>query len=184
MAFSGNLTDNGGSMRVTRRGIGVLAALLGGLCGPVAAQVGQELGVWRPTNARVQQLFGTTWQNLGLGIGPVRVPEKKGGWMPDFQLVVASNLGNRLTMAPVGYSWRKALSDGDRRGYFGITPQAVFVRTEGENLPDAWRTVGGISVLVGQGFGNRFYVEGGYSAVGRVRDLNLSGWNLAAGFRF
>ncbi len=164
--------------------VGALSALLGGLCGQASAQVGPEYGVWRPTDARVKQLFGDTWQNLGLGLGPVRVPEKKASWTPDFQIIGARLGQNRLTLVPVGYSWRRAISGSGNRGYFGITPEIVIARTEGPNLPTGWRTVGGLSVLVGQGLGEKFYIEGGYNAVGRVRNLNFSGWNLAAGFRF
>jgi len=175
-------------MSETIRCMGVLAALLGGLCGTVAAQkigkIGPEFGVWRPTNTRVKQLFGDTWQNLGLGLGPVRVPSEKGSWAPDFQLVIARHMGNRLTLAPIGYSWRKALSGGSTRSYFGVTPQVVLVRTEGPELPNAWRGTQGVSLVVGQGFGDRLYIEGGYSFLSKVRGLNFSGWNLSAGLRF
>lgn len=175
-------------MKETIRCIGVLAALCGGLCGPVAAQkigkIGPEFGVWRPTNTRVRQLFGNTWQNLGLGLGPVRVPSEHGDWAPDFQLVIAKNMGNRLTLAPIGYSWRRALSSGSTRSYFGVTPQLVVVRTEGPGLPNAWRTTQGVSLVVGQGFSDRFYLEGGYSFLSKVKGFNFSGWNLGAGLRF
>jgi hypothetical protein len=163
------------------RSIGALAALLGGLCGQASAQIGPEYGVWRPTDARVKALFGDTWQNIGLGLGPVRVPDKKGGWVPDFQIIGARLGENRLTLIPIGYSWRRTFSGSS---YFGVTPEVVVAQTQGPDLPSGWRTVGGLSVLVGQGFGEKFYLEGGYNAVGRVRTLNFSGWNLAAGFRF
>lgn len=180
------------------RYIGLAAAILGGLCGSAGAQegppaptkkpaqrlFGPEFGVWRPTDPTVQRLFGETWQNIGVGLGPVRVPDKRGIWMPDFQLIVATKEDRRLTLAPVGFTWRRALSGGESRGYIGLTPQAVFVRTEGPDLPTAWRVAPSLSLVVGQGFGDRFYIEGGYSALGRVRNLDFSGWNLAAGFRF
>jgi hypothetical protein len=133
----------------------------------------------------VKALFGDRWQNIGLGLGPVRVPDKKGSWTPDFQLIGARLGENRLTLIPIGYSWRRSFSGGpSSRSYFGITPEVVVAQTQGPDLPTGWRTVGGVSVLVGQGFGDKLYLEGGYNAVGRVRTLNFSGWNLAAGFRF
>jgi hypothetical protein len=144
--------------------------------------IGPEYGSWRPTDARVRKLFGSTWQNIGIGFGEVSAPRDKGELQPGLRIVRASGGENRITLVPVGVTWRKGFGTGG--SYLGLSGNALFGRLEGPTLSGKWKTGAGGALFLGQSFGKKAYFEAGYSAYGKLEGYDVSGWNLSAGFRF
>ena len=144
--------------------------------------IGPEYGAWRPTDARVRQLFGSSWQNFGIGLGPVAAPDDRGVLQPTLRVVQASKNANRITLVPAGATYRKGLGSG--KSYFGVAANLLFGRLEGPTLSGKWKNALGGAAFLGQSFGKKAYVEAGYNAYGKLDGYGVSGWNLAAGFRF
>lgn len=70
--------------------------------------------------------------------------------------------------------------------YYGLSADlvAVDLRSPEDNVHSGFRLTEGGSALLGTTIGKSGFVEGKYTAIGKVKGFDLSGIKLAVGIRF
>ena len=148
---------------------------------------GPELGAYLPTNSRTRSTFGSTWVNVGLGIGGI--PRARAGGRVEFDLGLygTSKRDRAILVAPIGVSYRRALGTGINGGPYAGASADLFLtqlRSDSEGIRSRIRGTGGGSVFLGTTFEERAYVQARYFLLGKIRGYDLSGLNLSTGYRF
>ena len=148
--------------------------------------IGPEVGVFLPSSGTTRDAFGNAWFNYGLGFGVIQSSDRKGRVNFDFNLLGNSRGVNRAYIAPIGVSYRRALSDGASRPYIGASANIVptYLRADNYGVPSRLRVTGGGSVFAGYTFRSAAYLQARYYGTGNSAGFNFSGLSLAAGFRF
>lgn len=150
-------------------------------------RIGPEIGVYLPTSAKSRDQFGSTWLTLGLGIGSIGRITPQGQTSFDLQVLYQTKNGNHAFLAPVGIGYRVAVSQsGQNTLYVGATADLLLadLRSGAYDVHSGLRTGFGGSALVGANFGDSGFLEARYLAVSRIKDFDLSGLNVTAGYRF
>lgn len=150
-------------------------------------QIGPEIGVFLPTSGKTRDQFGSSWLSVGLGFGTINRVTPQGQITFDLQLLYQTRDNGHAFVAPVGVSYRKAVSQsGGNTVYVGVTGDLYLVdlRSLDCDVHSGLRTGFGGSVLTGVNLGESGYLEARYLAVSRVKGFDLSGLNLTAGYRF
>jgi hypothetical protein len=148
---------------------------------------GPEVGVYLPTNSKTRSAFGSTWFNIGLGIGGIPQASHSGRLQFDLGLLGTSKADRQILIAPIGLSYIHALSQSTDGGpYAGISGDVFLtqLRSDSEGILSRIRGTAGGSAFVGTAFGQRGYIQARYYLLGNIRGYNLSGLNLSTGYRF
>ena len=148
---------------------------------------GPEVGVYFPSNGKVQDAFGTAWFNFGLGIGDVQQVKNGGHLQFDFSVLAQTRGDKQIYIAPVGVSYQYGLgSKGTTGPYVGASANFVLtqLRDDDAHIVTRIRGTGGGSVFIGTSFGPRAYVQARYYGMGAIRGFNFSGFNIGTGVRF
>ena len=150
-------------------------------------RIGPEVGVYLPTSSKARDQFGSTWLTVGLGLGSIGRITSQGQTSFDLQVLYQSRNGNHAFLAPLGIGYRTAVSQsGTTTVYVGATADLMLadLRSGDYNVHSGLRTGFGGSVLAGINFGDSGYLEARYLAVSKIKDFDLSGLNVTAGYRF
>lgn len=154
---------------------------------PQRFQVGPEVGVYLPTSAKTRSQFGGSWLTIGLGLGSINQVKTKGQAAFDLQVLYQKKNGNHVFLAPVGISYRTAVSQGGGNTvYVGATADLYLadLRSGDYNVHSGLRTGFGGSALTGVNFGDSAFLEARYLGVSQIKSFDLSGLDLTAGYRF
>jgi hypothetical protein len=155
-------------------------------------ELGINLGIFVPSDAKTRNRFGSVWTGIGLGIGKIYMPSGGGSFGLDLGLSGETSGSNYAYIAPVGVSYRRAFSAAQVKSgdtfipYFGFTADLVGVdlRSPQDNVhPNVQFTVGG-SASIGTTIGKSGFAEARYAEIGRVEGFDLSGVGLTVGVRF
>ena len=152
--------------------------------------IGPEFGAYLPTSARTRDAFGGVWTNIGVRVGNVRQANPRGVLAFEFQVLRNSRGGSRATLIPLTATYRRGLfspgSDAAVRPYVGIGTGLYLadLRSDKYDVTSGFRGAAGVSLLAGMTMRGKARVEARYLGVSRVKGFDLSGFNLAAGFRF
>ncbi len=150
-------------------------------------QIGPEVGVYLPTSAKTRNEFGGSWFTIGLGLGSINQVRAQGQVAFDLQVLYQQKNGNHVFLAPVGVSYRTAVSQsGGNTVYVGAAADLYLadLRAQDYDVHSGLRTGFGGSVLAGVNFGDSAFLEARYLAVSRIKGFDLSGLDLTAGYRF
>lgn len=150
-------------------------------------RIGPEVGVYLPTSSKARDQFGSSWLTLGLGIGSIGRVTPQGQTSFDLQVLYQSKNGNHVFLAPIGIGYRVAVSQSSSTTvYVGATADLYLadLRSGDYDVHSGLRTGFGGSPLVGINFGDSGFLEARYLAVSRIKDFDLSGLNVTAGYRF
>lgn len=155
-------------------------------------ELGVNLGIFVPSDAKTRNRFGSVWTGVGLGIGKVVMPSGGGSFGLDIGLSGESSGSNYAYIAPVGVSYRRAFNAADVKSgqtfipYFGFSADLVGVdlRSPQDNVHPNIQLTGGGSASIGTTIGKRGFVEARYTEIARVEGFDLSGLGLTAGIRF
>ena len=150
-------------------------------------QIGPEVGVFLPTSSKTRNEFGSAWYSVGIGFGTINQVGPQGQIGFDLQLLYQTRDNGHAFVAPVGVSYRKAVSQsGGNTVYVGVTGDLYLadLRSPTYDVHSGLRTGVGGSVLTGINFGQSGFLEARYLAVSRIKGFDLSGLNLTAGYRF
>ncbi len=150
-------------------------------------RIGPEFGLYLPTSSKARSEFGSSWLSLGLGLGDIGRVTPKGQTSFDLQILYQSRNGNHAFLAPVGVAYRTGISQsGANTAYVGAAADVYFadLRSGLYNVHSGIRTSGGVSVLIGENFGDSGFLEARYLFVPKIQSFDLSGLNLTAGYRF
>ncbi|MES2462463.1 MAG: hypothetical protein V4671_17920 [Armatimonadota bacterium] len=158
---------------------------------PKRLRFGPQVGVYIPTDARTRDRFGTSWSNVGFGIGNISDIHRNRRLALDISFI-SNSRGSRgdskVFLAPIGLAYSIGLGNQARStaAYTGISANLVIasLRSDSDNLPSRTSVTGGASVFLGNRFSDTGYIEARYNAVGKIRGFDLSGINLTAGLRF
>lgn len=148
---------------------------------------GPEVGAYIPTSGKTRDAFGDTWYNYGIGFGAVQSADAKGKFQFDLNLLGGNRNGNRSYLAPIGASYRRALSTSKSSSpYVGASLDVVptYLKAPSYGVHSRLRFTGGGSVFAGFTFSESAYLQARYYAVGKSAGFDLSGLSLGAGFRF
>lgn len=150
-------------------------------------QIGPEVGVYLPTSSKTRSEFGGSWLTIGLGLGSINQVKSQGQVAFDLQVLYQSKNGNHVFLAPVGVSYRTAVSQsGGNTVYVGAAADLYLadLRAQDYDVHSGLRTGFGGSVLAGVNFGDSAFLEARYLAVSQIKSFDLSGLDLTAGYRF
>ncbi|MDQ2799616.1 MAG: hypothetical protein M3Y13_08250, partial [Armatimonadota bacterium] len=150
-------------------------------------QIGPEVGVYLPTSSKTRSEFGGSWLTIGLGLGSINQVRSQGQLAFDLQVLYQRKNGNHAFLAPLGVSYRKAVSQsGGNTVYVGAAADLYLadLRAQDYDVHSGLRTGFGGSVLAGVNFGDSAFLEARYLAVSRIKGFDLSGLDLTAGYRF
>lgn len=150
-------------------------------------RIGPEIGLYLPTSSKARSEFGSSWLSIGLGLGDIGRISPKGQTTFDLQILYQSRNGNHAFLAPVGVAYRTGISQsGVNTTYVGAAADVYFadLRSGTYNVHSGIRTSGGVSVLIGENFGDSGFLEARYLFVPKIQGFDLSGANLTAGYRF
>jgi hypothetical protein len=154
---------------------------------------GPTIGLFLPTQSKTRDRFGSSWFSIGLGLGPVSGVSNKGDIGFDINLLYQKRNDNHALLVPIGVGYRIALvnttnADGTKVKtvpYAGITADYYLVNMKSvpENANGTY-SAGGGSLMLGVNFGDSANLEARYQFTSKVHDLDFSGLNLTAGYRF
>ena len=150
-------------------------------------QIGPEVGVYLPTSSKTRSEFGGSWLTIGLGLGSIHQVHGKGQTAFDLQVLYQKKNGNHAFLAPLGISYRTAISQSaGNTVYVGVTGDLYLadLRAQDYDVHSGLRTGFGGSVLTGVNFGDSAFLEARYLGVSKIKGFDLSGLNLTAGYRF
>ena len=150
-------------------------------------RIGPEVGVYLPTSSKARNEFGSTWVTLGVGLGSIGQVTAKGQTSLDLQILYQTKGDNHVFLAPLGIGYRTAISQsGPQTTYVGATLDLYLadLRSGLYNVHSGLRTGGGGSLLLGENFGDSGFLEARYLFVSEIKDFDLSGLNITAGYRF
>ena len=150
-------------------------------------QLGPEIGVFLPTSSKTRSEFGSAWYSVGIGFGTINQVGPQGQIGFDLQILYQTRDNGHAFVAPVGVSYRKAVSQsGGNTVYVGLTGDLYLadLRSPTYDVHSGLRTGVGGSALAGVNFGKSGYLEARYLLVSRIKSFDLSGLNLTAGYRF
>jgi hypothetical protein len=150
---------------------------------------GPQLGLYFPTNSRTRNRFGSTWTNIGIGIGSISDIHRSGRLALDVSFISNTRSSDaKIFLAPIGLSYSIGLGKQTQptAAYAGVSANLVIasLRSDLDGLPSRTSATGGASLFLGTRFSESGYVEARYNAFGKIRSFDLSGINLTAGFRF
>jgi hypothetical protein len=149
---------------------------------------GPQVGIYLPTDARARDRFGTSWSNVGFGIGNISDIHQNRRLALDISFISNSRGDSKVFLAPIGLAYSIGLGNQTRStaAYTGISANLVIasLRSDSDNLPTRTNVTGGAAVFLGNRFSESGYIEARYNAMGKVRGFDLSGINLTAGLRF
>jgi len=149
---------------------------------------GPQLGFFTPSSQKTRERFGGSWTNIGIGLGDVAAPKESGELSIDFNILSSRAAQAEAWIAPIGLVYRKSSPESLKtRPYFGASVDYLVTNLRSnytlDKIPSGWRTGTGGSFFGGVTVGNRFYIEGRYYAFTKVRGFDLSGTNIAIGWR-
>lgn len=149
---------------------------------------GPQVGIYTPTSQATRERFGGSWTNIGIGLGDVAAPKESGELSVDFNILSSRAAQAEAWIAPIGLVYRKSSPESLKtRPYFGASADYLLSNLRSnytiDKIPSGWRTGVGGSFFGGVTVGNRFYVEGRYYTFTKVRGFDLSGTNIAIGWR-
>ena len=150
-------------------------------------QFGPEAGVYLPTASKTRSAFGSDWFNIGLGVGGIQRARYGGQVQFDFGLYGTAKSDRRILIAPIGLTYRRALTKSRSVGpYAGVSADADLtqLRSDSEGIRSRIRGTPGGSVFIGTTLQDRAYLQARYFGMGKIRGYDFSGLNLSAGFRF
>lgn len=150
-------------------------------------RIGPEVGVYLPTSSKTRDEFGSAWLSLGLGIGDISTVTTKGTTAFDLQILYQKKGDNHAFIAPIGVAYRQAFSqNGANAAYYGVTGDLVLadLRATDYDVHSGFRAGFGASALLGVNFGDSGFLEARYLFISRIKDFDLSGLDLTAGYRF
>lgn len=149
-------------------------------------RIGPQVGFFLPTAGKTRNRFGDSWFSFGVGFGPVEQAKSQGRFGVDLNFYSETSGDNRAFFAPLGLSYRRALSQGNLTPYVGASVNVVFadLRSREDNVTSGFRAGGGGSVFLGATFNDNGFFEARYLAVSKIRGFDLSGLDLTAGIRF
>jgi hypothetical protein len=149
---------------------------------------GPQVGLYLPTNGRTRNRLGSSWSNIGFGIGDISDIHRNRRLALDISFISNSNGEAKVFLAPIGLAYSIGLGNQGRStaAYTGISANLVIasLRSDADNLPSRTSVTGGASVFLGNRFSESGYLEARYNAIGKIRGFDLSGINLTAGLRF
>ncbi|MBC8101973.1 MAG: hypothetical protein H7Z41_05235 [Cytophagales bacterium] len=151
-------------------------------------RIGPQVGFYIPTNGRTRDRFGSSWFNIGFGVGNISDIYRTGHFTLDVDFISNYRSGERILIVPIGaaYTFGLGKQSGANSAYAGVSADLVVVslRSDADNLPTRTSLTGGGAIYIGTRFSEAGYLEARYNAIGRVRGFELSGLNLTAGLRF
>lgn len=151
-------------------------------------RIGPEIGFYLPTNSKTRDRFGNLWSTLGLGIGQIDPVTTKGQTAFDLHLLYQKKGDNSVFLAPIGVSYRQALSQngGSSTPYAGASLDLLLasIHSKEDNVGGGLKTGVGGSVFIGVNLSQNGYVEARYLLTSDLSGFNLSGLNISAGYRF
>jgi hypothetical protein len=156
-------------------------------------RIGPTIGLFIPTDSKTRDRFGSSWFSIGLGLGPVSGVSNKGDIGFDINLLYQKRDDNHALLVPIGVGYRIALvnttnADGTKVKtvpYAGVTADYYLINMKSvqENANGTYGAGGG-SLILGVNFGDSANLEARYQFTSKVHDLDFSGLNLTAGYRF
>jgi hypothetical protein len=149
--------------------------------------IGPTIGYYFPSSARARDAFGNNFQNFGLGVGRIRPVSENGAISFDFSVVNGRNSGSRAFVIPLGVSYIRGFIPSSRvKPYAGVSLNLFItdLRSDRYDIDSGIRTASGGSLFVGTTFSERLNLQARYYGLTPIRGINLSGWNLSAGYRF
>ncbi|WP_125205900.1 hypothetical protein [Capsulimonas corticalis] len=153
--------------------------------------IGVNLGIFTPTSGHSRDTFGGSWTKIGLGVGGVKSALSQGKLSFDLSIYSNKSGDNHAFLAPIGIEYRRALRAFDPTHRPAFIPYAGatlnIVATElcvpTEDIHSRTRFTEGGSIFLGATVGKRVFVEARYLGIGKVRGLDLSGFNFDLGVR-
>lgn len=155
-------------------------------------KIGVDYQLFLPSSGKTRSRFGNTWGGIGVGIGRPSRPSGTGRISFDFSTQYKKSGDHHAFAAPIGISYRRAFNAGDLTRdstfvpYYGFSADlvAVDLRSPEDNVHSRFRLTEGGSALLGSTIGKSGFVEGKYTAIGKVQGFDLSGIRLSVGIRF
>jgi len=153
--------------------------------------LGPEVGFYIPTSSRTRAAFGDTWIDYGVGFRPIQLVTRHGAAGLDFNIISTSGTGKKAFLIPVTLIYKQAFSGSDEPGkgitpYFGASAGLLLadLRSDNYNVHSGYRVGFGGTALLGITFGQKAYIETRYEEFSKIKGFDLSGFNIAGGFRF
>ncbi len=156
---------------------------------PERLQFGPEVGFYLPTSGKTADAFGSTFTNIGLGLGAVRKATNRGEYNFDLNIITNRRHGSDFTLIPVGAAWRRSLGNTENASispYFGYGLNVIGAQLQSDryNLPSRFRFGASASIFTGVNFGESAYIQARYYETTQMRGFDLSGTSLSIGIRF
>lgn len=152
--------------------------------------LGPEVGVYIPTSDRTRAAFGETWVNYGVGFRPIELAARRGLFGFDLNIISTRGTGRRALLIPASLIYKRAIGGGEPGE--GITPYVggsagllfADLRSDNFGISSGFRGGFGGSGLIGITYQRKAYLEARYQLFSKIKGYDLSGLNIAAGFRF
>jgi hypothetical protein len=158
---------------------------LGKLIGSL--HLGPDVGAYFPTSPTAAARFGNTWFGFGVGLGRLEQVRQHAIARPSYDMFFQIRGSSHAFFVPLGVSYKAGfLKSGRLEPYAGVTANYVLtdLRSDQDHIQSRFRSAWGSSFFVGTEYSRHGFVEVRYYAITRVRTLDLSGFDLKAGYRF
>jgi len=148
--------------------------------------IGPEASVYFPTSSKAQDAYGDSWSSIGFGIGSAYQANSRGSISPFLTILYNTHDGNRAFVLPFGVGYSRALTNGPTSAYYGIDAAVVAAdqRAVSYGVHSGFSYGAGLRPLIGYEFGKHAYVQGSYLFATEIKNFDLSGASLEAGYRF
>jgi len=153
--------------------------------------LGPEIGIYIPTDARTRAAFGDTWVDYGIGFRPIQLVTRHGAAGLDFNIISTDGTGRKAFLIPVTLIYKQAFGSSDEPGkgltpYFGVSAGLLLadLRSDNYNVHSGFRAGYGGTALIGVTYKQKAYLEARYEEFSKIKGFDLSGLNIATGFRF
>lgn len=149
-------------------------------------KVGFDLGWYFPTDAVVENRFGSDWFTIGVGAGTLGAITKQTRFVVDLDVEADQKGDNRAILIPLGLEMETGLSNGRTVPYVGVSGDFIstVIQSPQDNVKSAYRAGIGASAFAGLNFQDNVNIEARYRVMDKIAGYNLDGAEVTAGVRF